>query len=166
MSGLKGRVGVRSHPYRRLKADAVISGPSFGTGNEDQGSHHTSDEWTVHMEPSGRDHRHHGSEHAAVAKAIEHGRLRGPAGSADTSAKCETDRHGSRGESLEALSGEIFRSECKALRGEAPQRGTDLAELHLGQDGTAECRACCPGRRAADPGVYITDVDGVGHPQG
>src|SRR5437773_2972574 len=68
MSGLKGRVGVRSHPHRRLKADAVISGPSFGTGNEDQGSHHTSDEWTVHMEPSGRDHRHHGSEHAAVAK--------------------------------------------------------------------------------------------------
>src|SRR6266516_1389026 len=99
MSGLKGRVGVRSHPHRRLKADAVISGPSFGTGNEDQGSHHTSDEWTVHMEPSGRDHRHHGSE--------------------DTSTECETDRHGGSGKSLEALPGEILRSEREALRGEA-----------------------------------------------
>src|SRR5436309_8837461 len=82
-------------------------------------SHHTSDEWTVHMEPSGRDHRHHGSEHAAVAKAIEHGRLRGPAGSADTATECETDRHGGSGKSLEALPGEILRSEREALRGEA-----------------------------------------------
>src|SRR5438876_12041794 len=105
MSGLKGRVGVRSHPQRRLKADAVISGPSFGTGNEDQGSHHTSDEWTVHMEPSGRDHRHHGSEHAAVAKAIEHGRLRGLAGSADKSSKCKGDWHGIRGRGFEVLWG-------------------------------------------------------------
>src|SRR6266581_839836 len=51
MSGLKGRVGVRSHPHWRLKVDAVISGPSFGTGNEDQGSHYASDEWTVHLDP-------------------------------------------------------------------------------------------------------------------
>src|SRR3989442_15044045 len=34
MSGLKGRVGVGSHPHWRLKVDAVISGPSFVAGNE------------------------------------------------------------------------------------------------------------------------------------
>ncbi len=38
MSGLKGRVEVMSHPNWRLRVDAVISGPSFGTGNENQGS--------------------------------------------------------------------------------------------------------------------------------
>ena len=46
------------------------------------------------MEPSGRDHRHHGSEHAAVAKTAEHRRLRGATRSADTSTECETDRDG------------------------------------------------------------------------
>src|SRR5213594_630280 len=142
MSGLKGRVGVGSDPHWRLTVDAVISGPSFGTGNEDQGSHHTSDEWTVHMGPGCRDHRNHGSEHAAVAKTIEHGRLRGAAGSEDPSTECETDRHHGRGESLAALSGEIFRFECEALRGEAARRGTDFPELYVGEDGTAECRPC------------------------
>src|SRR5438094_5229774 len=52
MSGLKGRVGVRSQPHWRLKGDAAISGPSFGTGNEDQGSDHTSDEWTNQLDAS------------------------------------------------------------------------------------------------------------------
>src|SRR5207245_245422 len=45
MSGLKGRVGVGSHPHWRLKVDAVISGPSFGAGNEDQRSHYKGDQW-------------------------------------------------------------------------------------------------------------------------
>src|SRR5258708_39518859 len=45
MSGLKGRVEVMSRPHWRLVVDAVISGPSFGTGNEDQRSHHTGDQW-------------------------------------------------------------------------------------------------------------------------
>src|SRR5205809_6882784 len=129
MSGLKGRVGVRSHPHRRLKADAVISGPSFGTGNEDQGSHHTSDEWTVHMEPSGRDHRHHGSEHAAVAKTAEHRRLRGATGSADTSTECETDRDGGRGESFAALPGEMFRPYREGLRREVAPCGSGYHDL-------------------------------------
>src|SRR5213593_1133017 len=39
------------------------------------------------------------------------------------------DRHHGRGESLAALSGEIFRFECEALRGEAARRGTDFPEL-------------------------------------
>src|SRR5213593_1619709 len=92
--------------------------------------------------PGCRDHRNHGSEHAAVAKTIEHGRLRGAAGSEDPSTECETDRHHGRGESLAALSGEIFRFECEALRGEAARRGTDFPELYVGEDGTAECRPC------------------------
>ena len=37
MSGLKGRVEVASYP-QRLKVDAVISGPSFGAGHENQRS--------------------------------------------------------------------------------------------------------------------------------
>src|SRR6266568_7685824 len=119
MSGLKGRVEVTSHPQWRLKVDAVISGPSFGAGDEDQGSDHASDERADQLDASGRDHRDHGSEHAAVAKTIEHGRLRGSAGSANTAAKCETDRHCGGGESREALSGEILRPECEALRREA-----------------------------------------------
>src|SRR5437870_1799518 len=75
-----------------------------------------------------------------MAQKIEHGRLRGPIGSADTPADRETDRHRGRGESLEALSGEILRPEREAFRGEAARRGTDLTELHVGEDGTAECR--------------------------
>src|SRR5919198_3577506 len=84
MSGLKGRVGVRSHPHWRLKVDAVISGPSFGTGNEDQGSHHASDGRTNYMATGGRDHRNQRSEYAAVAQTTEQGRLCGPSGSAGT----------------------------------------------------------------------------------
>src|SRR5205823_5154082 len=40
-------------------------------------------------------------------------------------------------EKFKAVPGEIFRPECEALRGEAAQRGTDLTELHVGQNGTA-----------------------------
>src|SRR5260370_28460563 len=75
MSGLKGRVEVTSHPQWRLKVDAVISGPSFGAGDEDQGSDYASDERADPLDASGRDHRDHGSEHAAVAETVEHGRL-------------------------------------------------------------------------------------------
>ncbi len=53
MSGLKGRVEVMSHPQWRLRMDAVISGPSFGTGDEDQRSDHESDEWTDQLVAGG-----------------------------------------------------------------------------------------------------------------
>src|SRR5258706_9455179 len=102
-SGLKGRVEVTSHPQWRLKVDAVISGPSFGAGHEDQGSDHASDERADQLDASSRDHRDHGSEHAAVAKTVDQGRLCRPAGSADPAAERETDRHRSRGESLETI---------------------------------------------------------------
>ena len=55
VSGLKGRVEVMSHPHGRLRVDAVISGPSFGAGNEDQRSHHTGDQWKDQLDPGGRD---------------------------------------------------------------------------------------------------------------
>ena len=44
MSGLKSRVELMSHPNWRLEMDAVISGLSFGAGDEDMRSDHTSDE--------------------------------------------------------------------------------------------------------------------------
>src|SRR5947207_2431339 len=44
MSGLKGRAEVMSHSHWRLRVDAVISVPSFGTGDEDTRSDYESDE--------------------------------------------------------------------------------------------------------------------------
>src|SRR5881409_3342338 len=52
----RDRVGISSRPHWRLRVDAVISDPSFGAGNEDQGSHYTSDGRTYHMDAGGRDH--------------------------------------------------------------------------------------------------------------
>jgi hypothetical protein len=57
MSGPNGRVEVTSHPYWRLAMDGGISGPSFGAGNENQGSHHTSDERTDQLVAGGRNYR-------------------------------------------------------------------------------------------------------------
>ena len=54
MSGLKGRVGKMDHSQRRL-ASALISGPSIGAGNEDQGSHRTSDGGINQLDAGGRD---------------------------------------------------------------------------------------------------------------
>ena len=49
MSGLKSKARIREHSQRRM-ADALIPGPSFGTGNEDQRSFNSSDEWTDHLD--------------------------------------------------------------------------------------------------------------------
>ena len=75
MSGLKGRAEVRSHPNWRLEMDAVISGPSFGAGDENQGSDYASDERSDQLAAGGRDYRDHGSKHEAMAEAVEYGRL-------------------------------------------------------------------------------------------
>jgi len=56
MSGLKGRVEVASYP-QRLKVDAVISGPSFGAGHENQRSDQPCDEWINQLDPGIRDYR-------------------------------------------------------------------------------------------------------------
>src|SRR5881409_3143865 len=58
---------------------------------------------------------------------------------ADTAAQRETNRRGGRGESLEVVPREIFRPECEALRGEAARGARHRAQLHLDEDGTAEC---------------------------
>ena len=70
MSGLKGRAGVRSHPNWRLGMDGVISGASFGAGDEDTRSHNAGDERKDHMAGSGRDYRYNGQKHAAMAQAV------------------------------------------------------------------------------------------------
>ena len=71
MSGLKGRVEVMSHPQWRLRRDAVISAPSFGTGDENQRSHYASDEWADQLDASGRDHWNKRSKYEAVAEATD-----------------------------------------------------------------------------------------------
>jgi len=71
MSGLKGREEVMSHPNRRLRVDAVISGPSFGAGHEDTRSNHAGDERKDQLAAGGRDHRDNGPKHEAVAGAVE-----------------------------------------------------------------------------------------------
>ena len=76
MSGLKGRVEVMSHPNWRLGMDAVISGPSFGAGNEDTRSHNAGDERKDQLAGGGGDHRDNRQEHAAMAKAVGRARLR------------------------------------------------------------------------------------------
>jgi len=52
MSGLRDRVLRKKHSQSRI-ADAFISNPSPGAGNEDQGSHHTSHEWIDQLGPGG-----------------------------------------------------------------------------------------------------------------
>ena len=71
--------------------DAVISGPSFGADSENQGSHHTSNERTDQLVASGRDHRDHGQEHAAMEEAVERARLRRTVGSTKTPAVTRRD---------------------------------------------------------------------------
>ena len=70
MSGLKGRVGKMEHSQRRL-ASALISGPSFGAGNEDQGSHRTSDERKNQLDPGRRDPGNVGPAVEAAEKPVE-----------------------------------------------------------------------------------------------
>jgi len=77
MSGLKGRAEVMSHPKWRLGMDAVISGPSFGAGNEDTRCDNAGDEREDQLAGGGGDHWDNGQEHAAMAQAVGGERLRG-----------------------------------------------------------------------------------------
>jgi hypothetical protein len=70
MSGLKGRAKVMSHPYWRLRMDAVISGPSFGAGDEDQRSDHASDQWKNQLDPGCGDFGNVGPAAETVAQAL------------------------------------------------------------------------------------------------
>jgi hypothetical protein len=67
MSGLKGRVEVASYP-QRLRVDAVISGPSFGAGHENQRSDQPGDERRNQLDPGVGNHRHQRSGDAAMAQ--------------------------------------------------------------------------------------------------
>jgi hypothetical protein len=76
VSGLKGRVEVMSHPQGRLRVDAVISGPSFGAGNEDQRSDHAGDQWEDQLDPGGGDFGDVGPAIEAMAEQLGKVRLR------------------------------------------------------------------------------------------
>src|SRR5258706_5095149 len=141
MSGLKGRVEVMSRPHWRLVVDGVISGPSFGTGNENQRSHHTGDQWKNQLDPGGRDFRDVGPTIKALAEQLGQVWLRGTVRPPNPAAESEASADGAGGKGVAAVSGEVLRSECEAFRREAAEQRGYPTQLHLGQDGAAECRA-------------------------
>ena len=119
MSGLKGRVGVGSHPHWRLKVDAVISGPSFGAGNEDQRSHHTGHQRKDQLDSGRRDSGDVGPAVASVAEKLGQVRLRWTIRPQDPTAESQASADGGCGAGVEIVSGEILRPERQALRREA-----------------------------------------------
>src|SRR5712692_3763467 len=118
LSGLKGRVEVMSHPNRRLRMDAVISGPSFGAGNEDQRSDHAGDQWKDQLDTGGRNFGHVGPTTAAVAWKLGEVRLQRTIRPQNSATESEAGANGGRGEGVEIVSAEILRPEREALRGE------------------------------------------------
>src|SRR5262245_44150183 len=139
MSGLKGRAKRMEHPKGRM--DALISGPSFGAGNEDQGSRHTGYEWIDQLDPGGGNSGDVGPTTAALAEAVGQARLRWAVGSSDATAESKTGAPGGCGKGADALSRSIFRSECEAFRREATRTTPDPIELHVGQNGAPDGRA-------------------------
>src|SRR5687767_1482621 len=98
MSGLKGRVELMSHPNWRLEMDAVISGPSFGAGNEDQRSHHTGDQRKDQLDTGGRDFGDVGPAIAAMAEQLEQVWLRWAIRPQNQATQSEASANGGRGE--------------------------------------------------------------------
>src|SRR5678810_165194 len=139
MSGLRGRVEVMSHPNWRLKVDAVISGPSFGAGNEDQRSDHAGDQWKNQLDTGGRNSGDVGPATEAMAQQLGQVRLRWTIRPSNPATQSEASTDGGRGEGVAAVSGEVLRPECEAFCREAARPGTNPAELHMGQECTAEC---------------------------
>src|SRR6266481_9606750 len=111
MSGLKGRVEVMSHPHWRLTVDAVISGPSFGAGNEDQRSDHAGDQWKDQLDSGGRNSGDVGPATAAVAWKLGEVRLQRTVRPQNPATESEAGANGGGGEGVEIVSGEILRPE-------------------------------------------------------
>src|SRR6185503_5933081 len=110
MSGLRGRVGKMEHSQRR-QASGLISGPSFGAGDEDQGSHHTSEERKNQLDPGGRDFGNVGPAVEGVEKPVEQAWVQWTVRLPDTASESETSAAGRRGESADAVPREVLRSE-------------------------------------------------------
>src|SRR5688572_17885774 len=136
MSGLRDRIGRMKHSQRRI-ADAFISGPSLGAGDEDQGSHYTSDEWGDQLDPGGGDFGDVGPATEAVAEKVGHARLRRALRPAIPTPEPETGTDGRCGDGSKAVPGTLFRSQREALCGKAPRGASNWTQLHLGQDGAS-----------------------------
>src|ERR1051325_5021169 len=139
MSGLKGRVRKIEHSQRRL-ASALISGPSFGVGHEDQGSHHTSHERENQLDPGCRDPGNVGPAVATVEKPLERVWLRWIVRLPDATSESETSAAGPSGESADAVPREVLRPERATFRREVANRAPDFTELYLGEERAADCR--------------------------
>src|SRR5215475_75751 len=136
MSGLKSRARIVEHSQGRT-ADALISGPSFGTGHEDQGSFNSSDEWADHVDAGSRDHWNIGSEHEAMESSTGGRRLQRFVRPAHEEAEPEACGAGHSRAGSAVISRALLRSECEAFCRETASGARDPLELQLGQDGIA-----------------------------
>src|SRR5438876_4443347 len=114
LSGHRG-----ADPHWGLKVDAVISGPSFGAGNEDQRSHHTGHQRKDQLDSGRRDSGDVGPAVASVAEKLGQVRLRWTIRTQDPTAQSQASADGGGGAGDEIVSGEILRPERQALRREA-----------------------------------------------
>src|SRR5205814_119317 len=108
MSCLKGRVEVMSRPHWRLEVDAVISGPSFGAGNEDQGSHHTGDQRKNQLDPGSRDFRDVRPAIEAMAEQVGQVWLRRTVQPPNPATESEASGDGKGGKGITAVSREVL----------------------------------------------------------
>src|SRR5579862_185294 len=111
-----------------------------GAGDESTGRDVAGDGEEDHVVAGGGDTGHQRPAHAALAGALRRRRLQRAVGSTARQAVAAAGAGGDGGESVRAVPGKIFRSECAALSREVAGRAWDRTELHLGEAGIAGSR--------------------------
>src|SRR5262245_26462445 len=152
LSGQTGRVEISDHPIRR-STDGSLSGPSFGPGDEDTGSHIEGSRWKGYLDASRGDNRGLRPDHEAMASAVREVGLRRTLRSPLETTKSEKDSIKDGRTGVTAVSRTILRFPCEAFRGEAPERTRAGSELHVGENGIANGgigSAAQPSRKAPE----------------